>query len=110
MDEVESAFDNKFWDHWEVGVYVDANSGEPLFASSDKFDAGTGWPSFLRPIADDKIEEVNEREHGVIRIKLRSKTTRRHIGFLLLDGPEPTGLVYCIKSSVLRFEPSADLP
>ncbi|WP_235216122.1 peptide-methionine (R)-S-oxide reductase MsrB [Ruegeria halocynthiae] len=109
MDEVETAFDNEFWDHWEDGIYVDAFSGEPLFASQDKYDAGTGWPSFLRTIADAKVEEINERENGLIRIKLRSRTSKRQLGFLLLDGPEPTGLIYCIKSSALRFVPIADL-
>ncbi|WP_120499043.1 peptide-methionine (R)-S-oxide reductase MsrB [Roseovarius sp. EL26] len=109
-DRVETAFDNEFWDHWDVGIYVDATSGEPLFSSEEKCDAGTGWPSFLGTIAADIIKEINEREHGLIRIQLCSKTTNRHIGYLLLDGPEPTGLIYCIKSSALRFVPIADLP
>ncbi len=110
VEETEAAFENEFWDHWEVGIYVEATSREPLFASYDKYDAGNGWPSFLRPIAEEKIVEINEREHGAIRILLRSKATNRHIGYLLLDGPEPTGLIYCIKSSAIRFVPIDELP
>ncbi len=104
-DATERAFQNEFWDHKEAGLYVDIVSGEPLFASIDKFDSGSGWPSFTRPIAPDNIIEVRDTSHGMNRIEVRSKHGDSHLGHVFPDGPKPTGLRYCINSASLRFIP-----
>ena len=105
----EAAFQNAFWDHWEAGLYVDTASGIPLFASVHKFRSGNGWPCFFETIAGEEIGETTERSGGMIRIQLRCRTSGTHLGYLFLDGPEPAGLSYCIKSSALRFVPQEDL-
>src|SRR5512137_807456 len=101
----EPPFRNAYWDHHEPGLYVDVVSGEPLFASTDKFDSGTGWPSFTRPVAANVAEVVDE-SHGMIRTEVRSRAGGSHLGHLFADGPRDRGgLRYCINSAALRFIP-----
>lgn len=101
----EPPFRNEFWDHKEEGIYVDIVSGEPLFSSLDKFDSGCGWPSFTRPLLSSNIDERLDLSHGMVRIEVRSKGADSHLGHVFDDGPEPTGLRYCINSAALRFIP-----
>jgi peptide methionine sulfoxide reductase msrA/msrB len=101
----EPPFDNEFWDHHEPGIYVDVVSGEPLFSSTDKFDSGTGWPSFVRPIEPANVTEHSDNSHGMRRVEVRSVGGDSHLGHLFPDGPRPTGMRYCINSAALRFIP-----
>ncbi|HEY7653876.1 MAG TPA: peptide-methionine (R)-S-oxide reductase MsrB [Methylomirabilota bacterium] len=105
----EPPFRNEFWDHHEPGIYVDVVSGEPLFSSTDKFDSGTGWPSFVQPIEPDNVTEHADTSHGMRRVEVRSAGGDCHLGHLFPDGPAPTGLRYCINSASLRFIPVAKL-
>jgi peptide methionine sulfoxide reductase msrA/msrB len=105
----EPPFRNEFWNHHEAGIYVDVVSGEPLFASVDKFDSGTGWPSFTKPIEDANVTEHADTSHGMRRVEVRSLSGESHLGHLFDDGPMPTGLRYCINSASLRFIPVAKL-
>jgi methionine-R-sulfoxide reductase len=105
----EPPFDNEFWDHHEPGIYVDVVSGEPLFSSMDKFDSGTGWPSFVRPIEPANVTEHSDNSHGMHRVEVRSAGGDSHLGHLFPDGPRPTGLRYCINSAALRFIPVSKL-
>ncbi len=105
----EPAFTNAMHKHKAPGLYVDITTGQPLFSSLEKFDSGTGWPSFWKPLTPDVVVEVKDREHGMERIEIRSKIGDAHLGHVFDDGPKPTGLRYCINGASLRFIPAADL-
>ena len=106
----EPAFRNQYWDNHDKGIYVDVVSGEPLFASADKYDSGCGWPSFTRPIEGSSIVEKQDRQFGMLRIEVRSGAADSHLGHVFDDGPVAAGgLRYCINSASLRFVPEHDL-
>jgi len=101
----ETAFQNAYWDNHQAGIYVDLITGEPLFSSQDKFDSGTGWPSFTKPISKDKVIEKRDSSFGMERTEVRSSKSDSHLGHVFQDGPAPTGQRYCVNSAALRFIP-----
>lgn len=105
----EPPFNNEFWDNKKDGIYVDVVSGEPLFSSRDKFDSGTGWPSFTRPLEPGNIKENIDRSHFMTRTEIRSARGDSHLGHVFPDGPRPTGMRYCMNSAAMRFIPKEDL-
>jgi methionine-R-sulfoxide reductase len=105
----EPAFNNEYWNNKKAGIYVDVVSGEPLFSSQDKYDSGTGWPSFTRPLEPDKILTHTDHKLFMARTEVRSKQAGSHLGHVFEDGPAPTGLRYCLNSAALRFIPVEEL-
>jgi methionine-R-sulfoxide reductase len=108
-DGTEPPFRNAYHDNKKPGIYVDIVTGKPLFSSKDKFDSGTGWPSFTKPLDGKEVTEHQDTKYGMVRTEVRSASSDAHLGHVFPDGPAPTGLRYCMNSAVLRFIPVEDL-
>ena len=108
-EATERPFQNEFWNNHEAGIYVDVVSGEPLFSSLDKYDSGTGWPSFTKPLEPANVKTKTDRSLLMERTEVRSKHADSHLGHLFDDGPQPTGLRYCMNSASMRFIPVGKL-
>mgnify|MGYP001787492382 CR=1 FL=1 len=108
-DATEPPFRNEYWNEKRPGIYVDIVTGEPLFTSSDKYDSGTGWPSFTKPITEESIVQKTDYKMIIPRQEIRSKIGDSHLGHVFKDGPEPTGLRYCMNSASMRFVPKEEM-
>jgi methionine-R-sulfoxide reductase len=108
-EATERPFQNEFWDNHEEGIYVDVVSGEALFSSRDKYESGTGWPSFTRPLVPENVKTKTDRQFGMSRTEVRSAHADSHLGHLFDDGPKPTGQRYCMNSASMRFIPVSKL-
>jgi peptide-methionine (R)-S-oxide reductase len=106
----ERAFTGKYWDHWQQGTYVCVCCGEPLFASTTKFDAGCGWPSYSEALKAGIVERITDRSHGMVRVEVRCQNCGAHLGHVFDDGPRPTGERFCINSASIDFKPEVIKP
>lgn len=104
----ERAFTGEYWDNKEKGIYYSAATGQPLFSSEHKYKSGTGWPSFYKPIDEDAVQEISDRSHGMVRVEIVDSGSGSHLGHVFEDGPEPTGLRYCMNSASLLFVAEGD--